>query len=205
MRQGYENKSLTKNQLNSNPLMQFELWFEEASKVETVPNAFSLATIGVSRGPTLRTVLLKSFDSKGFVFFTNYNSRKALQIEENPKVAMLFNWVELERQISICGVAEKIERTESFKYFMSRPHGSQLGAWVSDQSSVLSSREVLEKKLEKMKSKFKGAEVPLPDFWGGYRIKQQSFEFWQGCPNRLHDRFLYTKKDHEWLIERLAP
>ena len=205
MRQGYDNRSLKKDQLNSNPILQFELWFEEASRVETIPNAFSLATVGVSRGPTLRTVLLKSFDAKGFVFFTNYKSRKALQIEENPNVAMLFNWVELDRQISISGVAEKIEKEESLKYFMSRPYGSQLGAWVSDQSSVLSSRKILEEKLERMESKFEEGEIPLPDFWGGYRIKQQNFEFWQGCPNRLHDRFLYTKKNEEWLIERLAP
>ena len=153
----------------------------------------------------LRTVLLKLFDVNGFVFFTNYKSRKSAQIEENPNVAILFNWVALERQVSINGVAEKIKKNESLKYFLSRPHGSQLGAWVSEQSSVLSSRKLLEMKFGEMKRKFVKGKIPLPDFWGGYRIKPENFEFWQGCPDRLHDRFLYTKNADEWGIERLAP
>ena len=154
----------------------------------------------------LRTVLLKLFDENGFVFFTNYKSRKADQIAENPNVATLFNWVALERQVSIIGVAEKIDTSESLKYFLSRPRGSQLGAWVSDQKSVLSSRKILEMKLDEIKRKFAKGKIPLPDFWGGYRIKPDSFEFWQGRPNRLHDRFLYSKSDNEsWCIERLAP
>jgi len=154
----------------------------------------------------LRTVLLKLFDANGFVFFTNYKSRKADQIAENPNVAVLFNWVTLERQVSINGVAEKVETSESLKYFLGRPRGSQLGAWVSDQRSVLSSRKILEIKLDEIKRKFADGKIPLPDFWGGFRIKPKSFEFWQGRPNRLHDRFLYSKIDDEsWKIERLAP
>ena len=205
MRQGYENRGLTKKQLNTDPFLQFEAWFDEANTKEPIPNAMSLATVGKSGKPMLRTVLLKLFDENGFVFFTNFKSRKAAQIEENPNVAILFNWVAMERQVSIIGVAEKIKTSESLKYFMSRPHGSQLGAWVSDQSSVLSSRKILEIKLEEIKLKFGKGKIPLPDFWGGYRIKPENFEFWQGCPDRLHDRFLYTKTADEWGIERLAP
>ena len=205
MRQGYENRGLTKKQLNADPFLQFEAWFDEANNKEPIPNAMSLATVGKSGKPILRTVLLKLFDENGFVFFTNFKSRKAAQIEENPNVAILFNWVAMERQVSIIGVAEKIKTSESLKYFMSRPHGSQLGAWVSDQSSVLSSRKILEIKLEEIKRKFGKGKIPLPDFWGGYRIKPENFEFWQGCPDRLHDRFLYTKTADEWGIERLAP
>jgi pyridoxamine 5'-phosphate oxidase len=205
MRQGYKNDGLSIEQLNSDPFLQFEVWFEEANTSEPIPNAMSLGTVGKAGVPMLRTVLLKLFDEKGFVFFTNYKSRKAGQIAENPNVALLFNWVALERQLSINGVAEKIETSESLKYFLSRPRGSQLGAWVSDQSSVLSSRKILEVKLDEIKRKFAKGKIPLPDFWGGYRIKPETFEFWQGGPNRLHDRFLYTKTADEWDIERLAP
>ena len=206
MRQGYEDAGLTREQLNSDPFLQFEAWFSEANDSEPIPNAMSLATVSRSGAPMLRTVLLKLFDENGFVFFTNYKSRKADQISENPNVATLFNWVALERQVSIIGVAEKIDASESLKYFLSRPRGSQLGAWVSDQKSVLSSRKILEMKLDEIKRKFAKGKIPLPDFWGGYRIKPDSFEFWQGRPNRLHDRFLYSKSDNEsWCIERLAP
>ena len=206
IRQGYEDKSLDKEDLNADPIIQFESWFEEAKKLEPIPTAMSLSTVNNNGEPTLRTVLLKLFDKKGFVFFTNYKSRKADHIEGNRNVAALFNWIALERQVSINGVAEKIESKESIKYFMSRPRGSQLGAWVSDQSSVLSSRKILEMKLEEMKRKFSDREIPLPDFWGGYRIKPKTFEFWQGRPNRLHDRFKYLKQGNDsWIIDRIAP
>lgn len=206
IRQGYEDVGLTREQLNSDPVLQFEAWFKEANEAEPIPNAMSLATVGKSGEPMVRTVLLKWFDENGFVFFTNYKSRKADQITDNPSVAMLFNWVALERQVSINGVAEKVDTSESLKYFLSRPRGSQLGSWVSDQRSVLTSRKILEMKLQELKIKFAKRKIPLPDFWGGYRIKPKSFEFWQGRPNRLHDRFLYSKKDNEsWEIERLAP
>ena len=206
IRQGYKNKGLDKEDLNVDPIIQFESWFEEAKKAEPIPTAMSLATVNNNGEPTLRTVLLKLFDKKGFVFFTNYKSRKADHITDNPNVAVLFNWVALERQVSITGVVEKIKTKESKKYFMSRPRGSQLGAWVSDQSSVLSSRKILELKLEEIKRKFSVGEIPLPDFWGGYRIIPKTFEFWQGRPNRLHDRFIYLKLSNEiWKIDRIAP
>ena len=206
IRQGYKNMVLDKEDLNADPIIQFESWFEEAKKAEPIPTAMSLATVNNIGEPTLRTVLLKLFDKKGFIFFTNYKSRKADHITDNPNVAVLFNWVALERQVSITGVAEKIKTKESIKYFISRPRGSQLGAWVSDQSAVLSSRKILEMKLEEMKSKFSDGEIPLPDFWGGYRIVPKTFEFWQGRPNRLHDRFLYSKQsDESWQIDRIAP
>ena len=206
MRQGYQNEGLSKEELSPDPFLQFESWFKEANETEPIPNAMSLATVNHSGSPMMRTVLLKLFDDNGFVFFTNYKSRKAEQISENQNDAVLFNWVALERQVSINGVAEKVERSESLKYSMGRPRGSQLGAWVSDQHSVLSSRKILEMKLDEIKRKFGENEIPLPEFWGGFRIKPKKFEFWQGRPNRLHDRFLYSKIDDEsWKIERLAP
>ena len=206
MRQGYQNEGLSKEELSPDPFLQFEAWFKEANETEPIPNAMSLATVNHSGSPMMRTVLLKLFDDNGFVFFTNYKSRKAEQISENQNVAVLFNWVALERQVSINGVAEKVETSESLKYFMGRPRGSQLGAWVSDQRSVLSSRKILEMKLDEIKRKFADGKIPLPDYWGGFRIKPKRFEFWQGQPNRLHDRFLYSKIDDEsWEIERLAP
>ena len=206
IRQGYKDKGLEKEDLNADPIIQFKSWFEDAKKSEPIPTAMSLSTVNNNGEPTLRTVLLKLFDNKGFVFFTNYKSRKADHIKDNPNVAELFNWVALERQVSITGVAEKIKTKESKKYFMSRPRGSQLGAWVSDQSSVLSSRKILELELKEMKRKFSDGEIPLPDFWGGYRIIPKSFEFWQGRPNRLHDRFIYSMQSNElWKIDRIAP
>ena len=206
IRQGYKDKELNKEDLNADPIIQFESWFEEAKKSAPIPTAMSLSTVNNNGEPTLRTVLLKLFDKKGFVFFTNYKSRKADHITDNPNVAVLFNWVALERQVTITGVAEKIKTKESIKYFMNRPRGSQLGAWVSDQSSVLSSRKILELKLKEMKRKFSDGEIPLPDFWGGYRIIPKTFEFWQGRPNRLHDRFIYSMQSNElWEIDRIAP
>ena len=206
IRQGYKNKGLDKEDLNADPFIQFESWFEKAKEKEPIPTAMSLSTVSNSGEPALRTVLLKLFDKNGFVFFTNYKSRKADHIAGNHNVAALFNWIALERQVSINGIAEKIKSKESIKYFMSRPRGSQLGAWVSDQSSVLSSRKILEMKLEEMKRKFSDREIPLPDFWGGYRIKPKTFEFWQGRPNRLHDRFKYLKQGNDsWIIDRIAP
>ena len=206
IRQGYKDKGLEKEDLNADPIIQFKSWFEDAKKSEPIPTAMSLSTVNSNGEPTLRTVLLKLFDQRGFVFFTNYKSRKAGHISDNPNVAVLFNWVALERQVTITGVAEKIKTKESIKYFMSRPRGSQLGAWVSDQSSVLSSRKILELELKEMKRKFSDGEIPLPDFWGGYRIIPKSFEFWQGRPNRLHDRFIYSMQSNElWKIDRIAP
>jgi pyridoxamine 5'-phosphate oxidase len=165
----------------------------------------TLATVDEDGAPTVRTVLLKFFDRDGFVFFTNLESRKAVHIENNERVALLFWWPALERQVEVNGVAERISSVEAARYFMSRPRGSQLGAWVSDQSQVLTSRKALEIKLDEMKRKFANREVPLPSFWGGFRVVPNAIEFWQGQPDRLHDRFQYLRAGKGWRIQRLAP
>ena len=207
LRAKYTTKGLDIKDLNQDPFMQFETWFNEAINAKlTEPNAFSLATVGSDMMPSIRTVLLKIFDEKGFVFFTNYKSTKAKQVEENPKAAALFAWLDLERQVKIEGSIEKISSTESLKYFLSRPKGSQIGAWVSHQSEVITSRSLLEQKFDEIKKKFLKGEVPFPSFWGGYAIKPIRIEFWQGGQDRLHDRFLYElQEDNTWSISRLAP
>lgn len=207
LRGKYTTKGLDIKDLHENPFKQFELWFKEAMDEKLCePNAMSLATVGEDMMPSLRTVLLKTFDEKGFVFFSNYKSKKAKQIDENPKAAALFAWLEIERQVKIEGYIEKISTKDSLKYFLSRPKGSQIGAWVSHQSQVISSRSLLEQKFDEMKNKFAKGEVPFPSFWGGYLIKPVSIEFWQGGQDRLHDRFVYTKEDSNiWKITRLAP
>ena len=196
---------LTRLSLDDDPFKQFDRWYGHATKQGiTEPGAMSLATSDAS-GVSLRTVLLKYFDHNGFVFFTNYHSRKAKQIASNPQVALLFAWISLERQVKISGRAEKISTLASAKYFSSRPKDSQLGAWASHQSSHLLSRTLLISQFEAMKKKFKEGEVPLPDFWGGYRVVPQTIEFWQAGKNRLHDRFEYTREGDSWEINRLAP
>ena len=207
LRKEYANPVLTREMLDPDPYGQFERWFQETCNAGlSEPNAMTLATVGADGQPTLRTVLLKLFDRDGFVFYTNYGSRKAQQIAVNSRVALLFPWVKLARQVAVTGVAEKVSLAESARYFASRPHESQLGAWISQQSAVLSSRQLLLNELEKIKARFKEGEVPLPDFWGGYRVRPASIEFWQGQTSRLHDRFLYTRQaDASWTIERLAP
>ena len=206
LRKEYVNPVLTRDMLAPDPFDQFERWFKEACDAELAePNAMTLATVDADGQPSLRTVLLKMFDRNGFVFFTNYHSRKAREIGENPRVALLFPWIRLARQVVITGAAEKISLAESARYFASRPRESQLGAWISRQSSVLSSRQWLMMELEQMKTKFLKGEIPLPDFWGGYRVRPTSVEFWQGQTSRLHDRFLYTRNEEGWIIERLAP
>jgi pyridoxamine 5'-phosphate oxidase len=207
LRAKYTTRGLDIKDLNQDPFIQFETWFNEAINAKlTEPNAFSLATVGRDMMPSIRTVLLKIFDEKGFVFFTNYKSTKAKQIEENPKAAALFAWLDLERQVKIEGSIEKISSTESLKYFLSRPKGSQIGAWVSHQSEIITSRSLLEQKFDEIKRKFVKGEVPFPSFWGGYAIKPIRIEFWQGGQDRLHDRFLYElQEDNTWSISRLAP
>jgi len=206
IRRNYGISSLKLEDLDKDPFKQFDKWFQIALKeIELDPNSMALATVGKDCLPSLRTVLLKYYDQSGFVFFTNYHSRKSQQIEENSNVSLLFTWLQLERQIVIEGKAEKISKKESFKYFSSRPIGSQLGAWVSNQSSIISSKSILLTKLAEMKRKFKDGKIPLPDFWGGYRVKPERIEFWQGGENRLHDRFLYQKHEDAWKISRLAP
>jgi pyridoxamine 5'-phosphate oxidase len=207
LRKEYTNPVLSRDMMDPDPFRQFEQWFDEACRAGLAePNAMTLATVGEDGQPTLRTVLLKLFDRDGFIFFTNYGSRKARQMNENRQVALLFLWAKLARQVAITGIAEKISPAESARYFASRPRDSQLGAWISKQSSVLTSRQLLMMELEKIKSRFFKGEVPLPDFWGGYRVRPVTIEFWQGQTSRLHDRFLYTRRDDDtWTFERLAP
>ena len=206
LRKEYTKASLDESSVDPNPLVQFEQWFQEAASSEVLePNAMVLGTVNTDGQPFQRTVLLKSFDAQGFVFYTNYTSRKAGQMEHNPKVSLLFPWYSLERQVMVTGTVGKISTKESLAYFLSRPRGSQLGAWVSNQSQVISSRSLLEKKLAEMKEKFREGKIPLPDQWGGYRVVPDSIEFWQGRPNRLHDRILFEKTGESWNISRLAP
>jgi pyridoxamine 5'-phosphate oxidase len=205
-RREYTKGGLNKEDLSDAPFELFEKWFTQAIEAN-IPDAsaMSLATVSDEGKPSQRTVLLKMFDEKGFVFFTNYSSQKSQQIGENPNVSLLFPWTELERQIEINGTATKISTAESLKYFLSRPRGSQLGAWASAQSSPINSRQILEGQLQKMKSKFTKGEIPLPDFWGGYRVVPETIEFWQGGEDRLHDRFEYTRKNNDWVSKRLQP
>lgn len=206
MRRNYTLARLDEESVDPDPLKQFEIWFNEAlhSQIKE-PNAMLLATCGADHIPSIRAVLLKLFDEKGFVFFTNYGSDKARDIAQNPHVALEFLWLDLERQIKIIGRAEKISTAESLKYFLSRSKESRIGAWVSNQSRVIGSRQALMMQMEKMKAKFANGDIPLPDFWGGYRVIPDKIEFWQGRENRLHDRLLYTREEGEWRFCRLAP
>lgn len=207
LRKNYTQHSLRRTDLNGDPMAQFHTWIDQACKAELLePNAMSLATVDAQGQPWNRTVLLKGFSAEGFLFFTNYESRKAQHIGENAQVSLLFPWLALERQVIVTGQAEKISPAESLKYFQSRPEGSQIGAWASPQSQVITSRKLLELKWDEMKRKFAAGKIPLPSFWGGYKVVPQTIEFWQGGQNRIHDRFLYSREDDSsWKIERLAP
>jgi pyridoxamine 5'-phosphate oxidase len=207
LREEYKKGALERENLDPNPFAQFGRWFDEALKSKLdEPNAMTVATVNADSEPNIRVVLLKSWDERGFVFFTNYESAKAHEIAANQGIAANFLWLGLERQLKILGRAEKISAIESLKYFMSRPSGSRLGAWVSHQSKVITSRSLLEAKFDEMKRKFSKGDIPLPSFWGGYRIVPHTFEFWQGRPSRLHDRFQYKLEDgNGWRIDRLAP
>lgn len=206
LREEYRREALDRFTLRKDPMDQFKFWFEQARETKLrEPNAMVLATVAPDGQPWSRTVLLKKIDERGFIFFTNYESRKARHLETNARVSALFLWLGLERQVTINGIAEKISSKESLAYFITRPLGSRLGAWTSQQSSVIGSRSLLESKLYEMKQKFADGKVPLPSFWGGYRIVPETFEFWQGRQNRLHDRFFYTRENGEWQFERLQP
>ncbi|HUD47623.1 MAG TPA: pyridoxamine 5'-phosphate oxidase [Candidatus Baltobacteraceae bacterium] len=206
-RSEYKRGALDRAELKPSPFEQFAVWFTEAIEAKVVePNAMSLATTGKDGRPLVRTVLLKSYDERGFVFYTNLESRKGRQMAENPQVSVLFPWLALERQVIICGDVEKVSAAETASYFATRPRGSQIGAWASPQSSIITTRELLEEKWEEMKRKFADGPIPLPSWWGGYRIVPREIEFWQGRPSRLHDRFLYSREAQgAWKIERLAP
>jgi pyridoxamine 5'-phosphate oxidase len=206
LRLNYTKAGLVESEVDPDPLRQFEVWFNQAVSAGLLePNAMTLATADAPGQPNARTVLLKGFDTAGFVFYTNYDSRKGREIEQNAKVALLFYWGELERQVRISGVAARVSDRESDEYFHSRPIGHQLGAWASHQSSAIESRAVLEESLSAAAIRFEPGPVPRPPHWGGFRVTPYAIEFWQGRPNRLHDRLEYVRSADGWLMRRLAP
>ena len=208
LRREYQTSGLRRTEMHADPIEQFATWFSTAVN-SGLPdaNAMTLATATKSGKPSARVVLLKGFDQRGFVFFTNYDSDKGRDLAANPQAALAFYWMPLERQVRISGSVEKTSRAESDEYFHSRPRGSQLGAWVSRQSEVIDARRILDARLAEMTERFAGQEVvALPPHWGGYRVAPEIIEFWQGRANRLHDRFRYTRqKDGSWTLDRLAP
>jgi len=203
----YTKGGLERENLHENPIEQFKRWMQQTIDAKIPdPNAMTVATVDASGQPSQRIVLLKNLDEKGFVFYTNLKSRKAQELLQNPKISLHFPWYLLERQVKVCGVAEQLSAAEVLKYFISRPRDSQLGAWASHQSRPISSRALLMQQFDAMKNKFSKGEIPLPDFWGGFRVKPHQIEFWQGGAARLHDRFEYNlQTDKSWTITRLEP
>ncbi len=230
LRREYNLTGLRRKDLDSDAIVQFQRWFDQATGARASGrvrkffvnlyksllmirsaelldmNAMTLATADRQGRPSVRTVLLKGLDSRGFIFYTNYNSRKGHELQENPEAALVFYWPDLERQVCVAGQVTKVPVAESEAYFRTRPRGSRIGAWASDQSSVVRDRQELEEKWKQFEKRYPGEQVPCPAHWGGYVLKPMRMEFWQGRPNRLHDRFRYTRKpDDSWLIERLSP
>ena len=205
-RREYDYGSLNRDSLLNDPYAQFDLWMKQALEANIQdPTAMSVATVGNNNQPSQRMVLLKQFDNRGFVFYTNLESRKAMDIQQNARVSLHFPWLQLDRQVIVVGAAEPLPKDEVLNYFLSRPIESQLGAWASKQSSVIDSRQALEDNYSQYQEKFASGDIPLPDFWGGYRIVPTEIEFWQGGEKRLHDRFRYQLKDSGWEISRLSP
>ena len=206
LRRNYQAATLDIADVTSDPLKQFDKWFSNALESRLIePNAMIISTVSAEGVPSSRTVLLKGIDSEGFTFFTNYESQKGREIEANPNVSLLFLWLELERQVRINGKALRIPESESYAYFKTRPADSRIGAWASKQSMPVPGRVYLEMKFEEYKKKFGDSDIPLPPFWGGFKVLPEKVEFWQGRTNRLHDRILYTKNGNGWKIERLSP
>ena len=206
LRREYLHGGLSREDLVENPIEQFRIWMQQAIDLKVGdPTAMTIATVAANGQPSQRIVLLKHFDDEGFVFYTNYSSRKADELNQNSKISLHFPWHSIDRQVKICGEVIKISKTESVKYFFSRPKDSQLAAIASEQSKVLTSRTVLINQFESLKQKFQSGDVPFPDFWGGYRVKAHEIEFWQGGANRLHDRFCFTRTNENWEVSRLAP
>ena len=207
MRRSYAGEELTESSVAATWFEQFRRWFTEAAEALTEPNAMVLATVGRSGRPSARTVLLKAYDEAGLVFYTNATSRKAQELAANPIASLVFPWIPLQRQVRVTGAVAPISRAETAAYFETRPYGSQLGAWASHQSSVLPSRAVLEERYAELERRWP-SEVPVPDFWGGYRLTPDEVEFWQGRPDRLHDRLQFRRTEDDekaWVLERLAP
>ncbi len=205
LRISYEQGELNESDVNHNPIQQFNIWLQEAiANLVSEPNAMVLATANKNGEPSARNVLLKSADEKGFIFFSNKQSDKAKDLAENPQATLLFSWLSQHRQVIVKGKVSEISREESNEYFQTRPYGSRISAWVSNQSQVIKNREVLEQKVKEFMEKYP-EEVPMPDYWGGYILKVESVEFWQGRPSRLHDRIRFTKKENSWIIERISP
>ena len=207
MRKDYGLAGLLEKDLAKNPFRQFEKWFQEAEAAKvTEPNAMTVATTGRDGRPSARTALLKACDGRGFVFYTNYESRKGRELDANPHAALLFPWVAMERQVTAEGPVARVSREESEAYFHSRPRASQLAAWASPQSTMIAGRAVIEESYRVIEKKYEGREVPLPPNWGGFRLMPETVEFWQGRRSRLHDRLRYRRETNgDWVIERLAP
>ena len=206
LRRDYRSHVLVEAEASDDPLVQFRRWFDDALRAELLePNAMTLATVSADGDPAARTVLLKGLDDTGFVFFTNYDSAKGRHLTSHPRACLLFFWGELERQVRITGDVERLGTAESLEYFRSRPRSSQLGAWASPQSQIIASRTVLDDALAQLEATHASQEIPLPPFWGGYRVVPDAVEFWQGRTSRLHDRLLYTRQGHDWSRVRLAP
>ena len=206
LREDYTLEELSESEVDSSPFVQFQHWFDQAVEAQLPePNAMTIATATKDGIPSARIVLLKGFDDRGFVFYTNYNSHKAQELIDNPHAALVFLWTELERQIRIVGSVEKISAEESDTYFYSRPIGSRLGAWASEQSQVIVNRSVLEQRLEDLKAQYENQNIPRPSHWGGFRVKPVGIEFWQGRSSRLHDRLRYQLQNGEWMLDRLSP
>ena len=206
LRRDYARASLSEREVAADPIAQFLLWFDQARAADVPePNAMTLATATPDGAPSARIVLLKGVDERGFVFFTDYRSRKGEELRANPRAALVFHWQELERQVRITGTASRVPVEESEAYFRTRPAGSRIGAWTSHQSSVIEGREMLEQRLAELQRDFASGEIPLPPYWGGFRVVPDGVEFWQGRPSRLHDRIRYAREGDAWRIERLSP
>ncbi len=206
LRENYTKAGLSEADLAPDPILQFERWFGDAVQAGLrEPNAMTLATATPAGEPSARIVLLKSYDERGFVFYSNYQSRKGRELEVNPRAALIFYWADLERQVRITGTVSRVSRDETAAYFRSRPRGSQIGAWASRQSDLISRREDLEARVEALLTRFGAEEIPVPEFWGGYRVRHETVEFWQGRPSRLHDRLEYHRDRDGWRIVRLSP